>query len=416
MKTANLKFNELNQEKFLKWFFILSVFFMAIAVVLMCTLANHLITWNIWSDFAEVMCYCIEKNPYDGSSYPTSIYPPIAFLFLYPFALMCKGEAQRCIAGEITHYEMAKQPICVVAQILYIAINMAIIVYISAKLTKFKGKKLFYLIAIILLWGPCLYCYHRANTIMTTAVFVMLFFVFYKSEKRWQCELSLLFLAFAISIKIYPVLIALVFIKDRRWLDLFKTAIYTMLLVFVPFAFYSGGFIYNIKCLLKNFTVANNSLITGGSNVSLSSLLYKIQLIMPFIPLKVVEIASLVLKIALICCSVVVMFFAKNSKKDFNILWIVLITYILSADISIGYILVVTIVPFIYFIINFDKFSVKARWIYSLIYVLMYCQIFYGVKNNVPQQILLIALYVYYVVDIFKEFRRNRQEQKRVNQ
>lgn len=80
----------------------------------------------------------------------------------------------------------------------------------------------------------------RGNTLVLTFVLMVFFYAFYRSDKKYLRELSVLALALATVIKLYPVIFALILFKKKAWKDITKFGIYTVLLLFVPFIFYGG--------------------------------------------------------------------------------------------------------------------------------------------------------------------------------
>lgn len=403
MQKVNLSLN-----KYLKWFFVFSIVFSVVTIVLMCTSFKTRVLKDVFSDFGETLCYCLEKNPFDNEGYIKSMYPPIAYLIFYPIALICKPTIQQAISGQISIFEMSKNPLIVFFACVYFAIVVALIIWAAVKISNFKGNNKLFLIGILLLWGPFFYCFQRANTILLSSLFILLFFAFYKSNKNWQHQLALIFLALAISIKIYPVFIALIFIKDGRWKDLIKTALYSIVLVFVPLLFVPGNFFENIKFILLNSTRASKELICAGGNVSMLSLIAHLQMCFKFLSYKSIVIISNVLKVLLIACTIVVVLIAKKSNNQFNIFWLLICTYLLIPDVSFAYAISSTLFGFILFLKNFNNFSNKNKIIYSLFFVVLYFQIFYGIKHCFPLLIVLLYIYVKSVVEIAKEIANKK--------
>lgn len=390
--------------KYLKWFFVFSLFSSAIAIILMCTAFKSAVMSNIFSDFGETLAYCLEDNPYDKEGVIQSMYPPFAFLIFYPLALICKEPIKMASAGKISIFQLSKTPQIVAVSCIYSIISIALIIWCCVKISGFKGKNRLLLIGILMLWGPFFYCFQRANTILTTTLFISLFFVLYNSKVKWKKELSLLCLAFAIAIKIYPVMLALLFLKNRDWKSLFKTAIYSIILVFVPFVFIKGNFIENVKYVLANSTSASSQLEHVGGNISVLSLVSSLQ----FLSHQAILIITWVLKICLLICSTVVILISKNSKNQLNIFWVLICTYLLFPDVSMGYAAACSILAFIYFLVNFNSFNEKEKWFYMLFFVLLYTQIFYGIKQCQCVMVLVMAIYLKSTIELFKEFKQAR--------
>lgn len=261
-KDGFFNFKPFNKQNILKLICYISVACLLvsvlISVILACTtkISATLVGNFFMSDWAETMSYCIVGNPYEGYGIH-SIYPPFAYLPFYLFALICKNPLNAYLAGELPLATMYKQPLFVLSYVLFFVIMMAIILFVVAKMSKLKGKSLAYLLISVFCFGPFVYTFGRGNNIISVAVLVLIFFWLYNNEKWWARELGNLALAGAVAIKIYPAILLLFFLKDHKWLDLVKTLVYSLILIFIPFLFIEGGF-GNIKHIWNNFTMFNS--------------------------------------------------------------------------------------------------------------------------------------------------------------
>ncbi len=125
----------------------------------------------------------------------------------------------------------------------------------------------------LLLTAPYLYLYGRGNYLFIVVTCLSWFFAWYKSEKRWQRELSLVLLAIAAGIKLYPALLAAILLKEKRFVDFGKTVVYTIAAFFLPFLVFSGGF-SNIGVFLENLTSFQGSEQVSDRNYSMPTFLY----------------------------------------------------------------------------------------------------------------------------------------------
>jgi len=91
-------------------------------------------------------------------------------------------------------------------------------------------------------------------------MFVMLFLAYYKSDNKIKRELSLLALAAAAAIKIYPLVFLMLLFVNGRFSDIVKTVVYFLLLFFVPFLFFQGGF-NNIGYFMRNMFFFSGNVI-----------------------------------------------------------------------------------------------------------------------------------------------------------
>lgn len=365
----------------------------------------------MFSDFAETLSYCLSQNPYNGVDGIHSIYPPFAFLPFYLFALICKPALLQYIAGDITLTQLSQDPTFIISFLLFYAICITVVLLLSAKLSKFKGRKLIYLLVSIFCSAPFAYCMFRGNNIIFVCILVMLFFMLYNSDKRWKREIANLCLAAAVAFKIYPALLLVFFIKDRRFWDLLKTLLYAVLLIFLPFLLIEGGF-KNIKEIWSNFTLFN-----GGqgrdmnwTNIGFDGLASKIA---TFLHLPVLHsLLSKFFRFGSIIVTILALCFAKNSKLKMQPILITLLTYELFQGVSYAYTLTMLVVPMIIYFVEFDSLSTLNKWFYGICFALIALPIYAGINFFFIAQLSAVCLLVKGYVDIFAEFHANTKLKK----
>ncbi len=365
---------------------------------------------NIFDDFAETLSFCLIKNPYNGEYGATSIYPPLAFLIFYPFALISKGAVNSYLNGDINIGELTKSPSFLISFLLFYAICLAIVLFLCAKISKFKGKKLAMLLIIVFCFSPLAFCFIRGNNIILALIFVLLFFYLKDSEKKSLREVANLCLAITITLKIYPAILLLIFLKDRRWLDILKTLLYSLILIFVPFLFISGGF-KNLKEIWNNCIKFATTKVrkTSLTNISLDALSMKITNLFG-LPTTFYSVLSIILRLGLIILTLVVFILAKNSRKKMQISALGLLTYELFAGVSYAYSLVFLIVPIIYYFMDFETFSKSDKVIYGLCFGVIAFPLWFAIYNFSIPQLFLIVLLIKIYVDLILEFKNNRSK------
>lgn len=405
----------------------------SVALFLLTILASiiiHLIDENVtlilfdkklFSDFAEDLSYCIIDNPYKNDYNIHSIYPPFAYLIFYPFALICSNPLEELIKGNIDLTEIKYSPSFVISYILYYAINIFIILLIVKKMSGFKGKELIYLLITVFCYGPLIYCFGRGNVLITALLFALLFFNMYNSEKRWMRELANLCLACAVAIKIYPIILLFFFFKERRFLDFFKTLIYSLILLFIPFLLTKGGF-DNIKEIWNNFTHFN-----GGegrnldfSNISLDSTISKFVYLLELITkldLKALQgILSKLGRFSLLLIAIILPLFRKNSKLTMQFMLLSICTYELFQGVAYGYTMLILIAPIVIYFKEFDNFSEKDKIFYGICFALITMQPFYAFKNYLVQAITLIVIVIKAIKDIINDKEIKKQEELQMSE
>lgn len=387
----------------LKWLFITTAVasLLGYALLLITRYRDH----KLFSDFAEVLTYCLVRNPYDGSSGIAAIYPPISYLIFFPFLLFCRQDISDLVAGEIDLTNIYTRPMFVVAYTTYFVITLALVLLVIAKMSHLKGKNLFYLLGAITLSGPIFYLFTRGNIILVPMLFTLIFFWLYQSDKRWHRELANVCLALAIAIKIYPVLIVLLLVKERRWLDITKIGCYAAALVFVPFVFVSGNIIANIKCIFSSYSgLANTRDRFFFSSVSINGVATTIA---HFLSIyfgtgvnQALPIVVMILKYSLLLISGITLFLSYGSEKKLATVSVAIGCYILFQDISFGYVLIFTFILLVLFLNSLETYRQSEIIFYAVIFGVIMFTLPFCFKFCILQFFALVVLVIKSIIDL----------------
>lgn len=99
----------------------------------------------------------------------------------------------------------------------------------------FKKNKNYRLFTIcIFLTSPVLFAYQRLNIIIFVLIFVMLFWRYYDSDKKWKKNAGLFSLALAANLKYYPAAYGLILLKKKRWKDSIICAVTAVVMFALP--------------------------------------------------------------------------------------------------------------------------------------------------------------------------------------
>ncbi|MBQ8451314.1 MAG: DUF2029 domain-containing protein [Clostridia bacterium] len=402
-----------------------TILFVVMIVSFLCALFSTIFCVSLYehtfSDFAETLSYCMMQNPYNGVDGARSIYPPIAFLPFYLFALICKPELAQYLENiknlspSESYYpymvELSQTTNFRIAFILFYLIVTALILLVVAKMSKFKGTKLVYLLISVFCFSPFVYAFCRGNNIILVGLLVLLFFWLYNSEKRWQRELANVCLAAAAAIKIYPLLIALFFIKDRRWMDLLKTICYALALIFLPFLLIKGGF-GNIREIWNNFTTFNSGSGRNESwgNIGFDLFASKIGLSL-FGSKTLYSLLSKFLRYGAIIVTLVAIVLSKNTKHKFQPALMVILTYELWMGVSYYYTMCALIYPVIMYIICFNDLSKFDKWFYGICFAFIAIPVpfWFIFENFFVCQLAGIALLIKTYIDLFTDFQARKK-------
>jgi hypothetical protein len=112
---------------------------------------------------------------------------------------------------------------------------------IFSKLIKEEGvRKEFMFLFLILLAYPFVYAVERGNSILLALVFCFVFLLGYRSENKIIRCASYIALGCATGIKLYPVILWLLILRDRNYREAGISALIVAALAFVPFIFTDG--------------------------------------------------------------------------------------------------------------------------------------------------------------------------------
>lgn len=249
-----------------------------------------------------------------------------------------------------------------------------VILIFKNKIGALKEKSIFSI--LIIFSSPLIYSVERGNIIFI-ALFCMMFFIFYyDSKKLYLKNLSILFLAIAIAIKIYPAAVGILLLKDKRFKDICVLGIYVFCLLFLPFFHYNG--VADIKLFINNTSrLSKYCLELGfGYSLNISNTLRMLVYMLTekeFISLNIIfhYISYLVLLVGI--------FTSYFTVRKWKTIAIVCLLMILVPSISWTYVLLLMIAPLILFLNDKDNKNFK-----DLIYLILFCLMF---MLNIPTEV-----------------------------
>ncbi len=208
------------------------------------------------------------NNPYDAKV----IYPAICSLIFRLLLLFIRpSDFDSVVIDPNKSAQPAELKLYQSFMLTYIIFTVVVIVLFFLALgalmkNRSNGEKS--LVALFCLFSaPFMFLIERGNILVLSLVFAMLFVAYYDHKSRFVREIALICLAFSISIKIYPVVFAVLLLNEKKYKELIRAAVYTLIVFFLPFAFFGG--IEGVSKFIKNLssTSSNSSL---GINRQLS--------------------------------------------------------------------------------------------------------------------------------------------------
>ncbi|MGM9970804.1 MAG: hypothetical protein ACI35W_00140 [Anaeroplasmataceae bacterium] len=403
-----------SKEGVLKTFFILSLlstFIIFISYIICYKMGyQYRLFISIFADFGETIASLSLENPYDRYASNACIYPPNIFILLYPFYLICKGEMKGIVEGSIDLKYLFKEPMFLLSYLLFFIITLSISLFFLAKASKLKGKSLFYLLAGVVLSGPMYYTFIRGNTVILCFMFLTMFYYFYNKDSKLYKELALISLAFAISIKIYPMLLCGIFFYKnglkKGILEILRCGMYTIILVMVPFLIF--GFDSVPKLIDNALYFADESDRYGDlRNISVHSIVYiPFKLISMIFNTKVyynaITIISLIITLIL---AIAVIFIPLIMKDKLKVYLLSMMLYALFPSISYAYVLLILFIPIIIYLEEFEKIKIKSKIVYGITFFIGVFQLFYFIKIIKVISIIFMIMTIYIIYDEIKNYR-----------
>lgn len=172
-----------------------------------------------FTDFDDMMLMVKNLNPYHDHSH--SSYPPFANLFLYGFSCL----------PELPGF------------LLYLSGPLIFLYFTGWKLLSSQplAIRLYATTFLLAMSYPWLVAIDRANADVWIFIFIGLFLLYFDSSHSSQRDLSAIALGAAIAFKIFPILLLAIYLKERRWLDLSKVVVVTVLLSVLSAMLFAGG-------------------------------------------------------------------------------------------------------------------------------------------------------------------------------
>lgn len=196
-------------------------------------------------DFFHSIEYTRGRTPYIKFN---TLYPPLAnLLFLAIYMFIPKWQVNQwadtfesSIAARGTYIDLRIWQPTLILFILFVICSVICIIYIGVKYLELNNTG--YLIILCTFFShSMLWAYERGNIIILSYICTMFFAFFYDSSSKVCRELSMIFLAIAAGIKIYPAIFGILLLYNRDYKRAFRLIVYGIIFfVFPCFAFKEG--------------------------------------------------------------------------------------------------------------------------------------------------------------------------------
>ena len=231
-----------------------------------------------------------------------------------------------------------------------------------------------YIFIITFLSYPVLFAIDRGNFESLLFILLLAFLLFYR---RRQYLASALILSFAISMKIYPAILLVLFIPERKYREATICFATTIAITLASLLCFKGGLFANLNFLLHGANIGSNGIFTAftsiGNNmvqrgVSLLTLIKIFSFETGILPAFINDHFSILyLGLAFLLGTLVVFYVIFIEKEEWKRFALLIFAMLLFPPISADYKLLYVFIP-IYIFIKNNKPSK-----FELFYILMFC-------------------------------------------
>ena len=171
---------------------------------------------------------------------------PFALILTYLFTLTSRTEAYLIFFG-----------LSMMFMISYTSLSVK-------KLTKYSSAIIYYILILCTLSYPLLFSIDRGNVEIILFGFLALFIYFYFIRKK--TVLATVFLAMAIAMKVFPAVLGLILLKDKKYKEIIILGLTVIILTLLPFIWIKGGVLENINLFQNHLKIYNAQYIIGTAD------------------------------------------------------------------------------------------------------------------------------------------------------
>lgn len=212
-----------------------------------------------------------------------------------------------------------------------------------------------------------LFAIERGNYVILAFPLTLFFVLTYESDNKYMRELGLLSLAMASGLKVYPCLLGLILLKDKRWKDALRTVFYGILFIFGPFTFYGG--IAGIKGFFSSLIAGGGTKALRLGTLNMTSIFCTVLRMCNISQESIVSILA-ELKIISYVIFVVAIFFIFIYKERWKSISMIVVLILLYSGTSHTYMLSFLYLP-IFLFLEDKRYQSCVKYIYMLLFILL---------------------------------------------
>lgn len=164
-------------------------------------------------------------------------FPPLIYLlYHYMYRILPVDHMDRLVDVEFYPYYLFIYMIY--ASVLIVLFSYAVQTFNQENKSMFKNMLLTLIAVLSVPFGAS--ALERGNSVFLVLILLIFALIFKDSENKYLRELSLILLAVAANIKLYPAILGLLYLKERRFKEAFRAMVYGAALFLIPFVFFNG--------------------------------------------------------------------------------------------------------------------------------------------------------------------------------
>lgn len=225
---------------------------------------------------------CISGASLSVSYRYSNIYPPLCWA-IFDICRLLSGDLRTTLKevdGNVSMLKLQQTPTMIFTVLLMICFLLTFC--LISELWNFQKVQKQWAIILLMLSVPFLFMIERGNILLLSFVGTLAFFAMKDSEKRWVRDVGYLCLAVAAAIKIYPAIFGFTLIKEKKYKEACRLAIYGLVVFIAPFLFFCKEGLGGIPLFFRNLlgfnaaysdTVANQVALKSGAVESIKEVM-----------------------------------------------------------------------------------------------------------------------------------------------
>ena len=181
------------------------------------------------------------SSPFGTNIYEISnmaCFPPLAYL-MYGFLARIVGYQADDYSPSENHQDVGHN---MSIFMLYNFICVVLLIYVIGLYIKKRGFVNQVLFPSVLIFSyPILFSsVQRGNSAFLVAILISIALVWRNDKSKVKRELAMILIAVCAGMKIYPAVLGVLYLKEKRWFETLRLLLYGLVLFFLPFVFYGG--------------------------------------------------------------------------------------------------------------------------------------------------------------------------------